>query len=96
MSDQFDWDSPGVIHVAPDVCIYTNTKGDIVMRAQVDSMIQDEDSIVVIPQDCAARVIAAMVEIMQAQESHLVTLTRPGSGGQPVQTEIRIPVIRRD
>lgn len=95
MSDKFDWTDPDLIHVSPDTCIYTNPKGDIVIRSQMDSMFQQEDPYVVIPQDSAARVIAALVDIMQEQESHLVTLTQPGPGGKPVQTEIRIPVIRR-
>jgi hypothetical protein len=65
MAEKFDWSDKEAQAQIPvrsiqGVAVYTNPDGDIVIRQQAGAL-EDEDSIVVIPTQCADVVAAAIL-----------------------------------
>ena len=70
MSDEFSWDDDSVVvESISAVAVYTNPKGNIVIRQQDEYGAFGEDAFIVIPRDKVKEVIAALSREVENEPS---------------------------
>jgi hypothetical protein len=87
------WDDKDeMIKVTPDIAVYNDVEGNLVIRER-SSWNEQDDTLIVIPVDCGPRMIAALLQILKEQEHQSVTVLQPGADGKGTETVIRLPFI---